>query len=385
MLPAYLKGRFETVIEGNVRHYAGDGPSTGGTADIRTENVIGFNSGNSPLVAAAFHGPAILTIFATPVTTTVIDVAYAGFTATASYGVTPYTFSVAAGTLPTGLSLNASTGAITGTATSAGTSSGIVLRVTDAVGRTDDTGPFAITVQYMLDSTTITSAYSFSRVIKAGASTLYTDTSGAIDTWVDQSGNSRTLSQTSTARPTISTAGPNSKACGDFDGTNDYLASSADFTTFVNTTTAYFAISFIADSITANNANPYDNDPVFGCANAAFGLNLKDAGTPKTAQVNNYDGNHDVAQTAAINTATAYVVECWHDSNVLYVCVNGGTPVSTASGTGQFYSGNVLNVGRAYTSNAKFHNGKIFEFVSASTIPANRTAIVANMMAWIGA
>ncbi len=48
-------------------------------------------------------------------------------------GLAPYTWSVASGTLPAGLSLNTSTGAITGTPTTAGTSN-ITFRVTDSNG-----------------------------------------------------------------------------------------------------------------------------------------------------------------------------------------------------------------------------------------------------------
>src|SRR5438309_8509446 len=42
-------------------------------------------------------------------------------TLTATGGTTPYTWSVASGTLPSGISLNASSGALTGTSSSAGT------------------------------------------------------------------------------------------------------------------------------------------------------------------------------------------------------------------------------------------------------------------------
>lgn len=54
-------------------------------------------------------------------------------TLTVTGGLAPYTWSVATGTLPAGLTLNTSTGAITGTPTTAGTSS-ITFRVTDSNG-----------------------------------------------------------------------------------------------------------------------------------------------------------------------------------------------------------------------------------------------------------
>lgn len=61
--------------------------------------------------------------------------AYGGCTISASGGTTPYTFTITAGSLPTGLSLNSSTGAITGTASGSGTSN-FTVTVTDAVPNT---------------------------------------------------------------------------------------------------------------------------------------------------------------------------------------------------------------------------------------------------------
>ncbi len=79
-----------------------------------------------------------LAISGTPTVDCEAGTAYAGFTPTVVGGTTPYTFSIASGTLPTGLSLNTSTGAITGTPTVAEMYNDIVLRVTDAFGLTDD-------------------------------------------------------------------------------------------------------------------------------------------------------------------------------------------------------------------------------------------------------
>ncbi|WP_238232198.1 Ig domain-containing protein, partial [Methylobacterium hispanicum] len=67
----------------------------------------------------------------------------------ASGGRAPYTFALAAGTLPPGLSLSPG-GAISGTPTAVGTASGLVVRVSDAAGRSRGSEPFAITVSDVL-------------------------------------------------------------------------------------------------------------------------------------------------------------------------------------------------------------------------------------------
>jgi hypothetical protein len=64
-----------------------------------------------------------------------------------SGSLTPFTYSLVAGSLTgTGLSLNASTGAITGTPTGAATISGLQVRATDTASNTAQTNAFSITV-----------------------------------------------------------------------------------------------------------------------------------------------------------------------------------------------------------------------------------------------
>jgi hypothetical protein len=76
---------------------------------------------------------------------------------TVSGGTAPFTFSVATGTLPAGLTLNATTGAITGTPTAAGT---FTIKVTDAKGVVaTGTCPFTIVAAPSVVCSTANSGY----------------------------------------------------------------------------------------------------------------------------------------------------------------------------------------------------------------------------------
>jgi hypothetical protein len=88
-------------------------------------------------------GPA-LALGGTPGTAAQVGVGYVSHF-TASGGTSPYVFDIAAGTLPSGLTL-ASDGTISGAPVSAGTSSGLQIRVTDAASATAISGAFSITV-----------------------------------------------------------------------------------------------------------------------------------------------------------------------------------------------------------------------------------------------
>lgn len=72
-------------------------------------------------------------------------VAYGGFTVSAKAGQEPYAFAIIAGALPTGLLLNAATGAVSGTPTAAG-SFDVTIKVTDAAGKTAELPSFNIQV-----------------------------------------------------------------------------------------------------------------------------------------------------------------------------------------------------------------------------------------------
>jgi hypothetical protein len=75
--------------------------------------------------------PPALAITTTSLPAGVVGAAYAA-TLAASGGTTPYTWSLTSGTLPAGLSLNTSTGAITGTPTATASATALTFKVTDS-------------------------------------------------------------------------------------------------------------------------------------------------------------------------------------------------------------------------------------------------------------
>lgn len=95
--------------------------------------------------------PAVSITSGAPPTPATQNVVYPTFAVVATGGTLPYTYSLAFGSsaLPTGLSLNGSTGAVTGTPTVLGTTTNIIFQVTDSHNPNHSTatsGPFTIVV-----------------------------------------------------------------------------------------------------------------------------------------------------------------------------------------------------------------------------------------------
>ncbi len=91
-------------------------------------------------------GPAY-SISGSPVTAVTIgDDVVARFTVHASAGTAPYVYALSSGTLPTGQTINSSTGLISGVITVAGTYSNIILKATDAASRVVYLAPYSVVV-----------------------------------------------------------------------------------------------------------------------------------------------------------------------------------------------------------------------------------------------
>ncbi|WP_338874748.1 putative Ig domain-containing protein [Spirosoma sp. SC4-14] len=103
--------------------------SSPGTYSVTVANASGCVSSTSTTVAS---NTATVTVTNPTTTTGVIATAFSQ-TFTASGGTTPYSYSLASGSLPTGLSLNSTTGVLSGTPTQSG-SFPITVRATDVNG-----------------------------------------------------------------------------------------------------------------------------------------------------------------------------------------------------------------------------------------------------------
>lgn len=242
----------------------------------------------------------------------------------------------------------------------------------------------------ILDSVSgVTGAWSVSRDLLGAfaGNARYTDAGGGAISSLNGQVSSRHFTDggVSTRRPALSTAGPNSIACLDFDGSSDFLSNAA-LSTFMSNSAGYLLVSFIIDVISANNASFWNNHAVMGDNSGSMGIYIRNTtGSPETAIAGNFDGsaNGDQATSAVISTATAYVAEWWHDSGSVFLCVNNGTPVSVASGNTSDLT-TALKMGAGFSAGVLF-DGKIFESYTASAVPAGRSATAADFMSHIGA
>jgi Putative Ig domain len=161
----------------------------------------------SDRVFTIFYDQPVLV--STPVTSFYQNGAYSSYIVVSD--TTSITHSILSGSLPSGLSLNTSTGLISGTPTN-NTGTSVTIRSTDQGGNYIDTS-----LTYLANPVTVTPnlwAY-----YDASSSSNYILTSGAVSQWSDLSGNGRHLTQsTSSRRPTVKVAEKNGLNVIYFDG-----------------------------------------------------------------------------------------------------------------------------------------------------------------------
>lgn len=368
-------------------------------------------SNSAASVSVTSNGIAVsnsLSIGGTPITSALEDSAYSGFTVSAFGGTAPYTFSVASGSLPPGITLNASTGAVSGTPTTAGTYSAIVIRVTDAAAATADLASFTITVAatstLLLDtlSAVPSAAYSMRKVRSAYAGaalsvTRSTDNvtqdinfdgsgnldtasmlsflgaaTGTINTWYDQTGNGRHMVQATVgSQPTLVNAGAlltkNSLPSATFSTRNLACAT-------LTGSPSIRTVSFVA----AHNNNT-NFDVIKSSANGGYQIRI--AGS-----------NHLVTLlklgAAAIGTAASgpvagalFTGKTSYDGAAYDIAVNGSSVASGASSV-TFTSGLSSIIGSSSSANTSISEMLIFD--TALLSGADQTAVQASQKTYFG-
>ncbi len=113
-----------------------------------SDGALWFNDSTNPVIGHAVIALAVTA--ACPAPKGAQNTAYS-FTLTASGGQTPLTWSVPAGTLPPGLSLNSSTGVISGTPSAGGTTN-LTATVTDSATPTPQTANFTCNNAFVITS-----------------------------------------------------------------------------------------------------------------------------------------------------------------------------------------------------------------------------------------
>jgi len=237
----------------------------------------------------------------------------------------------------------------------------------------------------------LTGAWSFSRKLLSAYGGSFA-TASTNTTLFNQEGTTlRDLVQTGVSptgrAPALSTAGPNSRACGDFDGTDDCLVgqSAAALGNLGSNSSLYIIISGIFDTLTLdNNTNKDRNHRIMIDTADDIGIMGRLGGI---LYGYNFDTNADFAASSsgAITAGTPYVLEWYHSGGNVGLSINGGTDITTASGNTSSVLG-LLAIGGLTSGTGPF-DGKIFELAAFSVLPNStiRGNLVTDMRNWIGA
>lgn len=134
------------ALKGSGPSFIGDLARMGGNPNIMTQDQLKGSGPSFPADLARMGGGIVgPEITGTPVLTGKQGTAYAGFSAKATGGATPYTYA-AVGTWPAGITVNSSTGAVSGTPSVNGSFPGLSVKVTDANSKTAQLPTFTLVI-----------------------------------------------------------------------------------------------------------------------------------------------------------------------------------------------------------------------------------------------
>jgi YVTN family beta-propeller protein len=261
--------------------------------------------------------PATLTLSATASATTQVGQSYVQSNA-AGGGTTPYTYSVSAGTLPAGTTLNTSTGTVSGTPTAAGAFS-YTIEVTDS-GSPAQTATQA--TNGTITPATLTLAATASVTTQVGQAYSQTNVAGGGTTPYTYSLSAGTLPAGTTLNTSTGTVSGTPTASGAFAYTIEVTDSGSPAQTATRTVSG--AIAAATPTVTA--VSPNGGPPAGGTSVTITGTNLSGASAV------NFGGS--TATRFAVNSATSIIAiapaEAVGTVDVTVTTGNGTSAASTA-------------------------------------------------------
>jgi hypothetical protein len=215
-----------------------------------------------------------------------------------------------------------------------------------------------------------------------GAAARYTTNVG-INKIEDQTGGGSYFSTSSSgAEPALGTAGANSVASANFDGTDDTIGCAKDASFYMTVSDWLVIISCQVDSpISTDSGTPYSNQQIFGDNSGYVGLGLRDPGSAPVAEGWSFNGsNWNNKVQASITLGAALVLSYRRTGGNIYLSVNGGTEqVASSANTASLATR--LSLAHSIGSFAKlrFIEGAAWKSSTA------RPDVVTAMMAYSGA
>jgi hypothetical protein len=327
-------------------------PTTAGSFKVQVKDALGATSAGCAITIST-----ALTVSCASVSAGEVGVAFNSGAMTVSGGTAPYTFSVV-GTMPAGLTLNTSTGAVTGTPTAAGSFS---VQVKDALGATS-TG-CAITISTALTvSCASVSAGEVGVSFNSGAMTVSGGTAPYTFSVVGTMPAGLTLNTTTGAvTGTPTTAGTFSVQVKDALGATStgcaITISTALTVSCASVSAGEVGVSFNSGPMTVSGGTAPYTFSVVGTMPAGLTLNTSTGavtGTPTTAGTFSVQVKDALGATSAgcsITISTALTVSCASVSagevgvsfNSGPMTVSGGTAPYTFSVVGTMPAGLTLN------------------------------------------
>ena len=152
----------------------------------------------------------------------------------------------------------------------------------------------------------------------------------AIGTWYDDSGNAYDFSQATAAnKPRLKKAanGINGHNVLRFDGTDDYMESSANSSSIIAAGADTIWVVFKIFKLETNSSYAYYNDTAVALGSMR-GIVFKTS----VGEVSFVDDGSDKIVYKTISTSTPYITRSRHASSTLYLSLNGDTEESIAAG-----------------------------------------------------